>query len=150
MTAEVLLTRERSAAGRIEQLIKSTGFSCDAALYRFTSDRLVRALNEAQRRGVRVRLVLDRGKYEESETTRRLLATGRFAFRLTHGRDGAGSKMHHKFALLDNGVLLTGSYNWTPESEEQNYENLLVLREPELIAAYRPEFEALWAEASES
>jgi phosphatidylserine/phosphatidylglycerophosphate/cardiolipin synthase-like enzyme len=148
MTAEVLFTRGRSVAGRIEQLVKITGVSCDAALYRFTNRRLARALDEAQKRGVRVRLVLDRGKYQESETTRRLLATGRFAFRLTHGRDGAGSKMHHKFALLDDSVLLTGSYNWTPESEEQNYENLLVLREPELIAAYRPEFEALWAEAS--
>jgi len=150
MSAEVLFTRERSVAGRIERLIKNAGASFDAALYRFTSDRLARALDEAQERGVRVRLVLDRGKYKESETARRLLARGRFAFRLAYGRDGAGSKMHHKFALLDDSVLLTGSYNWTTESEEQNYENVLVLREPELIATYRPEFEALWAEASET
>lgn len=150
MTAEVLFTRERSVAGRIEELIKGTGVSCDAALYRFASDRLARALDEAQKRGVRVRLVLDGRKYEETETTRRLLAAGRLAFRLAHGRAGAGSKMHHKFALLDDSVLLTGSYNWTTESEEQNYENLLVLREPELIAAYRLEFEGLWAESSET
>src|SRR5207244_12767424 len=130
--------------------LNRVGPSSAAALYRVTSDRPARSLSEAQKRGVRVRLLLDRGKYEESETTRRLLARGRFAVRLAHGRDGAGSKMHHKFALLDDSVLLTGSYNWTTESEEQNYENLLVLREPELIATYRPEFEALWAEASET
>ena len=120
MSAEVLFTRERSVAGRIERLIKNAGASFDAALYRFTSDRLARALDEAQERGVRVRLVLDRGKYKESETARRLLARGRFAVRLAYGRDGAGSKMHHKFALLDDSALLTGSYNWTTESEEQN------------------------------
>ena len=55
--------------------------------------------------------------------------------------------MHHKFAILDGTVVVTGSYNWTLESEEQNYENVLVLREPELVKAYGPEFEALWAEA---
>jgi mitochondrial cardiolipin hydrolase len=150
MTAEVLFTRKRSVASRIEQLLKSAGASFDAALYRFTSDRLARALDDAQKRGIRVRLVVDGGKYEESRTTQGLLSKGRFPFRLAHGRNGAGSKMHHKFALLDNSVLLTGSYNWTAESEEQNYENLLILSEPELIATYRPEFEALWAEAEEA
>ena len=57
--------------------------------------------------------------------------------------------MHHKFAILDNHTVLTGSYNWTPESEEQNYENLLVLREPAQVEAYQREFEALWEASRE-
>jgi phosphatidylserine/phosphatidylglycerophosphate/cardiolipin synthase-like enzyme len=57
--------------------------------------------------------------------------------------------MHHKFALLDNELVLTGSYNWTLASEEQNYENLLILRDPEHIKIYREEFEALWADGED-
>jgi len=94
--------------------------------------------------------VLDRGKYRDTRTTRELLAAHRLPSRLLAGRQGDKAKMHHKFALLDDSALLTGSYNWTTESEEQNHENLLVLREPKLIANYRAEFEALWAEASET
>ena len=40
-----------------------------------------------------------------------------------------------------------GSYNWTHESEEENHENLLILRDPLAVEAYTHEFEALWAEA---
>ncbi|HKS96651.1 MAG TPA: phospholipase D-like domain-containing protein [Terriglobia bacterium] len=150
MNVEALLTREHSVSETIERLIQQASVSFDAALYRFNSQSLARALDEAARRGVRVRLVLDRGKYEESQATRELLAKDRFPFRLSHGRDGEGSKMHHKFALLDDAVLLTGSYNWTRGSDKENYENLLVLREPGVIKIYRREFEALWKDAQPS
>lgn len=147
MNVEALLTREHSVSETIERLIRAASASFDAALYRFNSQQLASALDEAAARGVRIRLVLDQGKYEESQATRQLLSKDRLPFRLSHGRDGDGSKMHHKFALLDDAVLLTGSYNWTRGSDEQNYENLLVLREPAVIKVYRREFEALWKDA---
>ena len=146
-SVEVLFTRDRSVSETIERLIQAVSVSFDAALYRFNSQRLARALDEASRRGVRIRLVLDRGKYEESGATRELVANDRFTFRLSRGRDEADSKMHHKFALLDDETVLTGSYNWTRGSDEQNYENLLVLREAGIVKIYRREFEALWADA---
>ena len=147
MSVEALFTRRQSVAETIERLIEAASTSFDAALYRCDSERLAHALDEASRRGVRVRLVLDRGKYEESPAVQQLLSRDRFPFRLSRGRNDAPSKMHHKFALLDEMLLLTGSYNWTRESEEQNYDNLLIVREPEVIKAYRREFEALWADA---
>lgn len=147
MSVEVLFTRERSVAETIERLIQTASASFDAALYRFNSQRLARALDDASRRGVRIRLVLDRGKYEESQATRQLVADDRFPFRLSRGRDEADSKMHHKFALLDDSTVLTGSYNWTRGSDEQNHENLLVVREAGIVKIYRREFEALWTDA---
>jgi phosphatidylserine/phosphatidylglycerophosphate/cardiolipin synthase-like enzyme len=57
--------------------------------------------------------------------------------------------MHHKFVLLDDRIVLTGSYNWTFASEEQNYENLLILQDRTLIDQYRQEFDSLWASADE-
>ena len=147
MSVEALFTRQQSVAEAIERLIEAASTSFDAALYRCDSERLTLALDQASRRGVRVRLVLDRGKYEESPALRKLSSRDRFPFRLSRGRHDAPSKMHHKFALLDEMLLLTGSYNWTRESEEQNYDNLLIVREREVILAYRREFEALWANA---
>jgi phosphatidylserine/phosphatidylglycerophosphate/cardiolipin synthase-like enzyme len=100
-------------------------------------------------RGINIRLIIDRNKYEESVATRQLLSGCPFPFRLTYGRAGAGSKMHHKFVVLDQAVVLTGSYNWTFASEEQNYENLLILRERSLTETHHREFESLLAGAED-
>lgn len=150
MSGELILTRASSVAEAIERLIGESYRSVDAALYRLNNARLIAALESARKRGLRVRVVLDRIKYEESRSTRELLAGGRIPFRLSYGRRGPGSKMHHKFAILDGRTAITGSYNWTLESEEQNFENLLILDEPQHLEAYRREFEALWSEAEEA
>ena len=55
--------------------------------------------------------------------------------------------MHHKFAIMDGRTALTGSYNWTLESEEENYDHLVILQDPHVLEAYRREFDLLWQEA---
>jgi len=147
MSDDVIFSRAASVAERIVGLMESCSESVDAALYRLNNPRLTEALVESRQRGVPIRLLVDGGKYEEDSATRRLLAEGRVPFKLTHGRSGQSSKMHHKFAILDRRTVLTGSYNWTRESEEQNYEHMVVLRDPEHVRAYQEEFEALWKEA---
>ena len=64
--AEVLFTRGQSVGQKLERLIEASTMSFDAAFYRFNNERLARALDEARQRGVRIRLVVDRGKYQES------------------------------------------------------------------------------------
>jgi len=144
MPDEILFSRTSSVAATIEGFIRKNKSLFDAALYRFNNQRLARVLGEAGKRGTRIRLVLDRTRYEESEATQELMEVMGIPFRLVRGRQGPGSKMHHKFALIDDEIVLTGSYNWTLASEEQNYENLLILREPSHIREYKAEFEALW------
>ena len=147
--SEVVFTRGGSVAEIIERLVQATSTSIDAALYRFNSPRLAGILEDALRRGLRVRLILDRNKYEATPATGRLLSGSRVPFRMLHGRQGEGSKMHHKFVILDRQTVLTGSYNWTLESEDQNYENLVMLRDPHPVRKYVEEFEALWTERAE-
>ncbi len=61
--------------------------------------------------------------------------------RLYAYRDSA--LMHHKFALIDEHLLLTGSFNWTYNS---NAENIIAIETPELLAAFRDEFNRLKAQ----
>ena len=116
----------------------------DAALYRITNPRLARALGQVRDRGLRVRLLVDRNKYQVTAVTRQLLAENSLPFQAIYGRKMKGSKLHHKFAVLDRQIVLTGSYNWTVESEEQNFDHMLILRDPDLVLAYQQEFERLW------
>lgn len=144
---EVKFARSESVAEALMSLLRATSRSIDAALYRLNHPRLARALEEAVERGVRVRLVVDGNKYNESRATQELLARAIIPFRLAYGRRGPGSKMHHKFVILDQQTVLTGSYNWTLESEDENYENLVILEEAQPVEAYTREFEALWTGA---
>ena len=144
MDSTVEFSRADALAHRIVSMVWNLEVSLEAALYRINNPILAQALAEAAGRGVQLRLVLDGGKFQSDPVTRNLLEIHRLPFRLLHGRSGPGSKMHHKFAILDSRSVITGSYNWTMESEEENYENLLVLRELTLVEQFREEFEALW------
>jgi phosphatidylserine/phosphatidylglycerophosphate/cardiolipin synthase-like enzyme len=141
---EIKFARSGSVADAIMRLVHEARSSIDGALYRLNHPGLAQALEEAVHRGVRVRLLVDGNKYKESRTTQELLAGAIIPFRLAFGRQGRGSKMHHKFAILDQQTVLTGSYNWTLESEDENQENLLILREEYPVEAYTQEFEDLW------
>ncbi len=149
MNSEVKFTSTTSVCRMIQELLRATQVSVDAALYRLNHPELAWSLADAVGRGVRIRLVLDRGKYSDTRATRELLAHYCLPFRISNGRCGEDSKMHHKFVILDGQAVLTGSYNWTLESEEQNYENLLVLRDPQLTLQYIQEFEDLWERAAD-
>lgn len=144
---QTLFTRSTSVGKAIERMLCAARTSVDAALYRLSNPQLARALHNAARRGVRVRVILDQEKYAMTASTRELLIKLQIPFRLMSGRCGRYAKMHHKFAILDGRIAVAGSYNWTLESEKQNYEFLLVLRERRQVKGFEKEFEALWAAA---
>jgi len=144
---EVIFTRSQSGAGALEELVSAAKVSIDAALYRLANARLVSALAAARQRGVSTRLCLNyNDHYEENRAAQAVLRKHSIAFRLVGGRKGTGSKMHHKFAVIDGRTVAVGSYNWTMESEQGNYENLVLLRSARVAAAFTGEFEALWKE----
>ncbi|MGE5325936.1 MAG: phospholipase D-like domain-containing protein [Deltaproteobacteria bacterium] len=148
--AEVIFTRDHSVAEEIKRLVRITATSVDAALYRLNNPLLARVLAEAVERGVRLRLVLDRGRYEEGDSARDILKGAGLAYRLSYGRLGPGSKMHHKFAILDDTLVVTGSYNWTIESEKENFDSLMLVRQRDHVMLYRSEFETLWNNSEEA
>jgi phosphatidylserine/phosphatidylglycerophosphate/cardiolipin synthase-like enzyme len=149
--SEIIFTRSSSGAEVVEALMRSATSSIVAALYRLNNPRLASALNEAQARGVFIRVCLNNNDhYEENQAAQETLRGFGIPLRLLHGRSGAASKMHHKFAVIDWQTVVTGSYNWTLESEERNYENLVVLRDRRLVVPYAEEFEALWREGQAS
>ena len=52
--------------------------------------------------------------------------------------------MHNKFIIVDNTKLFTGSYNFTNDAENNNYENVIITDDPETVTAFREEFKRLW------
>ena len=58
--------------------------------------------------------------------------------------DHSDAHMHHKFAVFDRRLLLTGSFNWTRSASSENHENIVLTSDARLVGAFSREFEALW------
>ena len=59
--------------------------------------------------------------------------------------DNAQTHMHHKFAIIDKSVVLTGSFNWTRQAVIGNQESVLVTSISDFVNPYCLEFEKLWS-----
>ena len=58
-----------------------------------------------------------------------------------------GKTMHNKFIIVDNKIVVTGSYNFTKNGNEKNDENFVVIFDEGTISLYKEEFFELWIEA---
>ena len=134
-------------AEQIVGAINSSRSEIDAAMYDLTEPGIAGALEAAARRGVRVRLVADRQQAREPHSEVPDLRARGIPVRLSGGYRGSRSLMHDKFALFDGALAVTGSFNWTTSAEDFNFENALFVRDPDVVARYRQEFERIWAQA---
>ena len=110
------------------------------AMYVFTDRDIALPLVKAHERGVKVRLYLDQ------EQTVYLYSQSRFLVQKGINTRISSNNyiMHNKFAIIDNRLLLTGSYNWTFSANHRNDENMMVIDDPDVIARYQNYFEKLW------
>jgi phosphatidylserine/phosphatidylglycerophosphate/cardiolipin synthase-like enzyme len=61
--------------------------------------------------------------------------------------DGNCYTMHHKVIIIDDATVITGSYNFTGRAENTNDENLVIIDNQELAAAYVEEFNRVYDQA---
>uniref|UniRef100_A0A803VRM8 Mitochondrial cardiolipin hydrolase n=1 Tax=Ficedula albicollis TaxID=59894 RepID=A0A803VRM8_FICAL len=117
-----------TALSRLVRRLLSARSSLDLCLFSFSCPQLARAVQLLHRRGVRVRLVTD-AQY--------MGLHGSQIGRLRHAgiqvrHDQHSGYMHHKFAIVDRRMLITGSLNWTTQAIQSNRENVLVVEDAEL------------------
>lgn len=117
----------------------------DVLIFSFYAQRVADALIAAKARGVVVRVVGDSSQARRSKAIGSLAAAG-VDLRLSAGRDGTGA-MHHKYALFDGTMLMSGSYNFSQNAELYNFENDLFTTAPAEAAAFGGEFAAVWRQA---
>ncbi len=124
----------------IRSVLGSARASVDVCVFTITDNRITKALIAAHRRGVRVRIVSDDDKAWDTGSDIQHLRDAGVLVRTDQGDE----HMHHKYAVIDDRLLLNGSYNWTRGATE-NHENLLATSRPPLVEAYRRHFDGVWA-----
>jgi len=115
------------------------------AIFSFTNSKIARALINARKRGVKVYVIVDEGQLHNKHIRNLIRKLIRNGIIVKAKRGTGGGLMHHKYAVIDGKIVLTGSYNWTYSAENRNDENLICLENYQTVAKkYLNNFSSLW------
>ncbi|XP_043945212.1 mitochondrial cardiolipin hydrolase [Protopterus annectens] len=131
-----------SSIMRLIRHLLSTRQSLDLCLFSFTDTELSSTVVLLHQRGVRVRVIADSNYMALNGSKIGILRKAGIPVR----HDQSRAYMHHKFAVIDKTVLLTGSLNWTSQALLENRENLLITNDEALVKPFLDQFEELWEE----
>jgi phosphatidylserine/phosphatidylglycerophosphate/cardiolipin synthase-like enzyme len=109
--------------------------------YSFTQDELAEALLQRSLEGIDVTGVMEARQVESNVGSdyERFRGAG-----LDVRLDANPSNMHHKVLIIDDSIVVTGSYNFSRSAEERNDENTLVIHDPAIAAQYLAEFQEIF------
>lgn len=146
-TGEIETTAYFSPRGGCEEavvdLINHSEKTIDVAIYSFTDRKIAKALIDAYRRGVKIRVIIDYGNGKSRYCVGPLLEKAGIPVRYKRG--SGGGLMHNKYAIYDGKVLSTGSFNWTSNANKRNDENLVIIKnDRHLVELYQKNFNKLW------
>ncbi|XP_077548292.1 uncharacterized protein LOC144161502 isoform X1 [Haemaphysalis longicornis] len=113
----------------------------DVCVYMITCHALGDAILSSHRRGRAIRIITEA---EGDDTPGSQIGRLRAAGIPVRVNKHSSFLMHHKFALVDREVLISGSFNWTRQAITGNHENLLITAEPDVVDLYVKEFAHLW------
>ena len=126
---------------KVTNMIIQAKKTLDVCMFTMTNDKLYKAVLDAKKNGVNVRIITD------DECVKQL---GSDIYKLVINGvpvktdDNAQYHMHHKFVIIDSKVILTGSFNWTVQAVKNNNENVLMLYNIDIANEYTNEFNRLW------
>lgn len=131
---------------KLVALIDSARQNVDVAIYDFDLENVATAMVRAKGRGVGVRMVTDTDTLQnENREIVRAVATVKGAA-IPIVDDQRRPIMHHKFAVVDGEVVLTGSWNFTDGDTYRLNNNAVILRSPEVASNFVAEFEKMFVQ----
>lgn len=140
---EVGFSPEGGAQALVLKTINKAQKSIRMMAFSFSSPDVMRALVNAQKRGVDVRVVID----EEGNTRPKSLSAMRFIIQngVKLRTDNHYRIQHDKVIVVDEDTVETGSFNYAKSAEYLNSENVIVIHHaPELAEKYLQHWENRW------
>jgi phosphatidylserine/phosphatidylglycerophosphate/cardiolipin synthase-like enzyme len=142
---QVLFAPEDEVASHLVPLIEHAQKSIRFMAFSFTHQELGEAVLARAKEGVDVKGIFEtRGsetKYSELPTL--------YCAHVPVRQDGNPATFHHKVFVIDDKMVITGSFNFSDNADQSNDENVIVVTHSAIAAQYLQEFERRWAEANE-
>lgn len=135
---EQVFTNGQICKSKIIETIASAKRDIKIAMAYFTDRDIASQIVNARDKGVDVSIILSNDS--NNENVKSILSPKCKVY--THVANGRGL-MHHKFCIVDNSLLLHGSYNYTYNALNNNEESLNLTDSYNLISEYSNIFEVL-------
>lgn len=150
-----------SANGLISKTLSASKKTVDLALFVFSDQQLANILEERHNQNVQVRALIEPQfayrSYSEALDMMGFALSENCKYEVdnrpwknpisTVGVPilAKGDLLHHKFAVIDNQTVITGSHNWSEAANNGNDEILVVIENPTVAAHYQREFDRLYS-----
>ncbi len=126
------------------ELLQNAESSIHFMAFSFTADEIGRLMRTKADEGIEVSGVM------EDQQINSNIGTEFDPFqqaRMNVLRDGNEGQMHHKTIIIDESIVVTGSYNFTNSAETRNDENILVIYNEAIAAQFMAEFQRVYEQA---
>lgn len=128
----------------IAPLLQNAQQSIHFLAYSFTSNELGDILRQQHEAGLTVQGVMEAEQVKSNQGTEYdPFQQADMQVRL----DGNEGQMHHKVFIIDEHIVILGSYNFSRAAEERNDETILIIDNAEIAQQYLQEFKRVWEQA---
>ncbi|HOP30177.1 MAG TPA: phospholipase D-like domain-containing protein [Spirochaetota bacterium] len=134
-----------SPENNVEKIIKSRLNKAKSSIrfmaFSFTSDVIAETMISKFKEGITVEGVFEKkgSNSEHSEFTKMMIEG------LPVVKDRNRKIMHHKVIIIDEKIVITGSFNFSKNANRKNDENILVIESREIAAKYLEEFKRIYS-----
>jgi phosphatidylserine/phosphatidylglycerophosphate/cardiolipin synthase-like enzyme len=137
--------------GNLDQIlikeINTAQKNLNVAIYSLTKENIANAILEAKKRGLDIEVITDK---QESQSKAQKAILDKFkANGIPVKINSHSGLMHLKLTIIDNKTVCGGSYNYTQNATEKNDENLIVIRNSNIINEYLTEYNSMWSNTSD-
>lgn len=150
-----------SSNGLISQTLDKSSKNIDMSLFIFSDQKIANILEKRHNQNVKIRALLEPQfayrYYSEALDMMGLALSQNCKYEVdnrpwknpitTVGIPtlATGDSLHHKFAIIDNTTVITGSHNWSEAANHNNEESLLIIQSPTISAHFQREFNRLYS-----
>ena len=154
---------DSSSNGLIGKTLSGATQAIELALFVFSDQNLVNKLEPLHQSGVQIRALIEPEfayrNYSEALDMLGVTLSDECKTEATNRpwqnpiatvgvpRMPPGDLLHHKFGIVDQKIVITGSHNWTEAANNGNDETVLVVHSPVIAAHYQREFDRLYTDA---
>lgn len=129
---QVCFTPGSDCTANIIDTIANAQHSILVQAYSFTSAPIAKAIMDAKKRGIDIRVILDKSQVKARYSSAKLLENAGISTWI----DSRVAIAHNKVMIIDDRVVITGSFNFTKAAQYKNAENSLIIYDANLAKLY--------------
>ena len=142
---QVYFSPEDDVLDRIIPIVAGAQSSIRFLAFSFTDYPLAQAMIDRHAAGVDVAGVYEKtGSETEGAELRTFFCAG-----VPVRQDGNPRFLHDKLIVVDNRLVITGSFNFSNNATDNNDENVIIIDNPEIASLYIQEFGRVWSIATD-